>query len=137
MTCTSLVLSLATREEPCAGGVTTTRGAVEGEDHLLAVIPGSVLCIAQGGEGGEGAEGEAPKKKLAYEVVSIKPHAADDRRIMINLGTNAGGRLNLVGAPLPLVIQLGYSESGLGRQARRNGPSSAAYTACARALKAR
>jgi uncharacterized protein (TIGR03435 family) len=54
------------------------------------------------------------KKKLAYEITSVKPHSGDDFRIMINLGMNDGGRLNLSGVPLALLIQLAYSNGVMG-----------------------
>jgi uncharacterized protein (TIGR03435 family) len=58
---------------------------------------------------------QAPaQKKLEYEVVSVKPHPDSVFRIMINLGTNDGGRLNLSGVPLALLIQLAYADSGAG-----------------------
>jgi uncharacterized protein (TIGR03435 family) len=60
-----------------------------------------------------GAQAPA-KEKLAYEVTSVKPHAGDDFRIMINLGMNDGGRLRLSGVPLALAIQLAYSNGVMG-----------------------
>lgn len=60
-----------------------------------------------------GAQAPA-KQKLAYEVASVKPHAGNEFRIMINLGMNDGGRLNLSGVPLALMIQLAYSNGVMG-----------------------
>src|SRR6266446_11007881 len=60
-----------------------------------------------------GAQAPA-KQKLAYDVTSVKLHAGNDFRMMINLGMNDGGRLNLSGVPLALMIQLAYSNGVMG-----------------------
>jgi uncharacterized protein (TIGR03435 family) len=58
---------------------------------------------------------QAPaQKKLEYEVVSVKPHLDNDFRIMINLGQGDGGRLNLSGVPIALLIQLAYTSGAMG-----------------------
>jgi uncharacterized protein (TIGR03435 family) len=75
----------------------------------LSRVASGALAIA----GILGAQAPA-KQKLAYEVTSVKPHAGDDFRIMINLGMSDGGRLNLSGVPLALVIQLAYSNGVMG-----------------------
>jgi uncharacterized protein (TIGR03435 family) len=55
---------------------------------------------------------EPAQKKLEYEVVSVKPHGDGDFRIMINLGMSDGGRLNLSGVPVSILIQLAYGANG-------------------------
>ncbi len=80
-------------------GVATARGAVEGEDHLLAVSPGSVLRVTQGGKGGEdvgfGVRGEegvdlfGVSLRLGYsnqrlELGNPSGHALDARRELRN-----------------------------------------------------
>src|SRR5262249_30578251 len=72
-----------------------------------------MLLMALGVAGILGAQ-TPEKKKLAYEVTSVKAHAGADFRIMINLGMNDGGRLNLSGVPLSLLISLAYGNGAMG-----------------------
>jgi len=84
--------------------------------HCVRRAAACALAIA----GTLGAQTPA-KQKLAYEVTSVKPHAGNDFRIMINLGMNDGGRLNLSGVPLALVIQLAYGNGSMGAFGPANG----------------
>jgi uncharacterized protein (TIGR03435 family) len=59
------------------------------------------------------AQAPAPKK-LAYEVASVKPHADNDYFIRLNTGAGDGGRLNLSGVPIALLIQLAYGNNVMG-----------------------
>lgn len=65
---------------------------------LLLAFVSATLVMAQ----------EPPQKRLEYEVASIKPHADTDFRIMIQTGVGNGGRLNLSGVPVSVLIQLAY-----------------------------
>jgi len=71
-------------------------------------------AVALAGILGAQAPAQTSTKKLAYEVTSVKPHAADEFRIMINLGLGNGGRLNLSGVPLALLVQLAYGDGVMG-----------------------